>query len=96
MVETTIYAENYKSSAEKAIQKAINVCAAQGGGSVVVGAGDWKTGPLHLTDHIHLVLEKGAKLIFSSCSCWRAVVCACGEYLPHGLYFRIAGVSCKR
>lgn len=65
MVETTIYAENYKSSAEKAIQKAINVCAAQGGGSVVVGAGDWKTGPLHLTDHIHLVLEKGAKLIFS-------------------------------
>jgi polygalacturonase len=49
-----------------AIEKAIGDCFGQGGGTVVVPEGEWKTGKIHLKSHINLRLEKGAQLVFSS------------------------------
>lgn len=48
-----------------AIAAAIDACAAQGGGRVLVPAGVWLTGPVHLRSRIELHLEKGAELRFS-------------------------------
>ena len=47
------------------IQARVDACAAKGGGRVVVPAGEWKTGPIHLRSNVELHLEEGAKLIFS-------------------------------
>lgn len=49
----------------QAIQKAIEVCAKKGGGSVIIPAGTWLTGPIHLQSSIQLVMEEGAELLFS-------------------------------
>lgn len=49
----------------EAFRKAIETCTAQGGGRVVVPAGKWLTGPIHLKSNIELRLEEGAELIFS-------------------------------
>ena len=49
-----------------AIGKAISDCASLGGGKVLVPAGTWFTGPIHLESGINLHLEKGAELIFST------------------------------
>ncbi len=49
-----------------AISNAISDCAAQGGGIVLVSAGTWFTGPIHLESGINLHLEKGSTLIFST------------------------------
>lgn len=49
-----------------AIQAAINTCASHGGGCVLVPPGDWFTGPIHLTDNIHLKLSEGSILRFST------------------------------
>lgn len=48
----------------EAIQRAIDDCAQQGGGRVVIPAGVWRTGPLTLRSQINLHLEKGALLLF--------------------------------
>lgn len=48
-----------------AFQKAIEACASNGGGRVVVPAGRWLTGPIHLQSRIELHLEEGAEVIFS-------------------------------
>jgi len=48
-----------------AIAAAIDACAARGGGRVLVPAGVWLTGPVHLRSRIELHLEKGAELRFS-------------------------------
>lgn len=50
----------------KAIQKAIDECAASGGGRVTVPAGVYKSGTLWLRSHVELHLEHGAKLIAST------------------------------
>ncbi|MDO3412381.1 glycoside hydrolase family 28 protein [Saccharibacillus sp. CPCC 101409] len=47
-----------------AIQAAIDACAAEGGGRVVVPAGIWRTGPLTLRSRIDLHLEDGALVNF--------------------------------
>ncbi|MEA3212703.1 MAG: hypothetical protein QOE70_5760 [Chthoniobacter sp.] len=48
-----------------AFKKAIAACSEQGGGRVIVPAGKWLTGPIHLKSNIELRLEKGAEVIFS-------------------------------
>ncbi|RYY97086.1 MAG: glycoside hydrolase family 28 protein [Chitinophagaceae bacterium] len=50
----------------EAFAKAINACAAAGGGRVVVPAGLWLTGPIEFRSGINLVVERGALLQFSA------------------------------
>ena len=49
----------------KAIAKAIRACNKAGGGVVVVPAGRWFTGAIHLMSNVNLRLEEGAVLEFS-------------------------------
>ena len=49
----------------EAIQRAIDAAAAQGGGRVVVPAGDYLTGGLVLRSHVELHLEAGSTLRFT-------------------------------
>ncbi|MDZ7618926.1 MAG: glycoside hydrolase family 28 protein, partial [Patescibacteria group bacterium] len=48
-----------------AIAEAIAACTAAGGGRVLVPAGVWLTGPIHLKDNVNLHLAEGAELRFS-------------------------------
>jgi polygalacturonase len=48
-----------------AISKAISACHAAGGGRVVVPAGRFLTGAIHLKSHVNLVVSEGATLAFS-------------------------------
>ncbi len=48
-----------------AFEKAITACAKSGGGTVVVPAGLWFTGPIRLQSNINLHLEHGALIKFS-------------------------------
>jgi polygalacturonase len=48
-----------------AIAQAIEACASSGGGRVVIPAGVWLTGPIHLRSNINLHTEKGAMVVFS-------------------------------
>ena len=48
-----------------AFAAAIAACAEAGGGRVLVPAGRWLTGPIHLRSHIELHLTAGAEVIFS-------------------------------
>jgi polygalacturonase len=50
---------------QKAINKAISLIAARGGGRVVVPEGIWNTGAVRLRSHVNLVIEKGATLHFA-------------------------------
>lgn len=59
-------AADFTSHGIQAIQAAVNACAAAGGGTVIIPDGDWTTGPIHLQDNIHLKLEDGAVLHFST------------------------------
>ncbi len=49
-----------------AIQKAVNACAENGGGTVIVPAGTFLTGSVELKSHITLQLDAGAVLLASS------------------------------
>lgn len=49
-----------------AIQKAIDTCAAAGGGRIIVGPGNFFTGPFHLASNIDLNLQPGARILFSN------------------------------
>jgi polygalacturonase len=49
-----------------AIQRAIDVCAAKGGGTIHVPAGRWVTGPIFLKSHITLHIDAGAVLLGSN------------------------------
>lgn len=53
-----------KTDNTKAIAKAIAACAEAGGGRVVVPAGTWITGPVHLRSNVNLHLQEGAVLSF--------------------------------
>lgn len=48
-----------------AFEKAIQACAAAGGGKVIVPAGSWLTGPIQLQSHIDFHLERGAMILFT-------------------------------
>jgi polygalacturonase len=47
-------------SSQAAIQKAIDACAAAGGGMVYVPPGGYSTGTLHLRSHVRVFVEAGA------------------------------------
>ena len=49
----------------EAFEKAFAALAGQGGGTLVVPAGIWLTGPIVFRSNIHLHLEKGALILFS-------------------------------
>jgi hypothetical protein len=56
-------APGFKNTA--AIHRAIAALAAAGGGRVLVPAGEWLTGPVHLSSNVELHLAEGAVLVFS-------------------------------
>ncbi|MBT8051068.1 MAG: glycoside hydrolase family 28 protein [Gammaproteobacteria bacterium] len=53
-----------KSDCTKAINDAIRACSESGGGRVVVPAGDYRTGTIHLLSNVNLHIEEGATLSF--------------------------------
>jgi len=67
-----------------AIRKAIAACAEAGGGRVVVPAGDFLTGPIHLLSEVNLHLETNAVLRFSTDP---------QAYLP-AVFTRFEGMEC--
>ncbi|MEY2868995.1 MAG: hypothetical protein RIR01_1471, partial [Bacteroidota bacterium] len=50
----------------EAFKKAIAACSKNGGGKVVVPAGKFLTGPIHLDNNVNLHLEDGAEILFST------------------------------
>lgn len=50
----------------EAFRKAIDDCSRAGGGQVVVPAGIFLTGPIHLKSNVNLVIERGATIRFST------------------------------
>ncbi len=48
--------------AQEAIQKAVDACAAAGGGTVLVPPGEYTTGTIHLRSHVRLYVEGGATI----------------------------------
>ena len=68
----------------EAIRKAIEACVKAGGGRVVVPAGEFLTGPIHLKSNVELHLDSGATLKFKTDP--RA-------YLP-AVFTRFEGMEC--
>lgn len=54
------------SSAFPSIQAAVDHCSLMGGGTVVVPEGEWASAGIHLRSNIHLHLNKGAVISFST------------------------------
>lgn len=50
----------------QAIKKAIEQCSKQGGGTVLVPKGKFRSGAIHLLDNVNLHLEEGAEILFST------------------------------
>lgn len=50
----------------EAIRKAIDACHVAGGGRVVIPAGEWSTGAIHLKSKVNLHVSEGATLHFST------------------------------
>lgn len=50
----------------KAFKETIQACSKNGGGIVVVPAGKYYTGPIHLENNVNLHLEEGSEIIFST------------------------------
>ncbi|XEC93568.1 glycoside hydrolase family 28 protein [Paenibacillus tarimensis] len=50
----------------EAIRQAVDACVKAGGGTVVIPAGMWLTGPIRLESRIRLHTERGAVILFSS------------------------------
>jgi unsaturated rhamnogalacturonyl hydrolase len=67
-----------------AIQKAIAACVQAGGGRVVVPAGIFLTGPIHLKSGVNLHLDGGATLLFNK---------DYNAYLP-AVFSRFEGMEC--
>ncbi len=68
----------------EAIRAAILRCGQTGGGQVVVPAGRFLTGAIHLEDNVHLHLSAGSTLVFSQDP---------ADYLP-AVFTRFEGVEC--
>ncbi len=49
----------------EAIRSAIEACAAEGGGRVIIPEGVWVTGPIRLMSNVDLHVEEGAVVLFS-------------------------------
>src|ERR1700754_576381 len=54
-----------KADSTEAIRKAVEACSRAGGGRVVVPAGTFLTGAIHLKSNVNLVVSKGATIKFS-------------------------------
>lgn len=67
-----------------AFARAIKACHRAGGGTVLVPAGTWLTGPIHLRSNVNLRLEQGARVRFST---------RFADYLPV-VFTRWEGVEC--
>lgn len=55
-----------KTLATTSIKKAIEACSAAGGGMVLVPAGKYLTGAIHLENNVNLHVAEGAELLFST------------------------------
>jgi unsaturated rhamnogalacturonyl hydrolase len=73
-----------KTDCTAAITKAITTCNAAGGGRVIVPAGIWLTGAIHLKSNVNLHVSEGATLLFSTDP---------AAYLPV-VYTRWEGTEC--
>jgi polygalacturonase len=73
-----------KSDSTEAIRKAIAACNAAGGGRVVIPAGTFLTGAIHLKSNVNLHVSEGATLKFSTDP---------QKYLPI-VYTRFEGTEC--
>jgi polygalacturonase len=73
-----------KTDCTAAIARAIDACAEKGGGRVVVPAGEFFTGPIHLKSNVNLHLDKDAVLKFSTNP---------QDYLP-AVFTRFEGTEC--
>ena len=51
----------------EAIKQAVQACSKAGGGRVVIPAGEWVTGPIHLANNVNLHLKKDAVVLFTCC-----------------------------
>lgn len=69
---------------DSTIQKAVDACHSLGGGTVVIGKGEWTTGPIRLYNDIHIHFEKGAIISFSG---------NFSDYLPV-VFTRWEGMEC--
>jgi polygalacturonase len=64
--DITKYGATERGDCTDAIRRAIDACAAAGGGRVVVPAGRFETGPVHLRSNVNLHVARGATLAFST------------------------------
>lgn len=80
----TAYGAVRDGDASEAITKAIAACHAAGGGRVLVPAGVWLTGAVHLKSNVNLHLDEGATLRFSP---------EPAKYLPV-VFTRFEGIEC--
>lgn len=70
--DVTYNIKNYGAKADgitnnsQAFKEAIKICSQNGGGRVVVSAGKYLTGPIHLKSNVNLHLEDGAEILFST------------------------------
>lgn len=76
--------QNDKVSCTKAIKEAVEACAKNGGGRVVVPKGNWLTGPVHLKSNVNLHIAENAVLKFSD---------VFEDYLPV-VFTRYEGFEC--
>lgn len=56
---------NGKTLDSTGIQKAIDACSENGGGTVFIPAGKYVCGTMHLKSHVHILFEKGALILGS-------------------------------
>jgi polygalacturonase/rhamnogalacturonyl hydrolase YesR len=75
---------NGDSDCTQAFRKAIDACSKAGGGRVVVPAGTFVTGPIHLKSNVNLHLAEGAVISFFTST---------EDYLPT-VYTRFEGTEC--
>ena len=68
----------------KAIQEAIQTCSEQGGGKVIVPAGTYLTGAIHLLSNVNLHISDSARLLFTTDK---------AKYLPV-VHTRFEGMEC--
>ncbi len=66
------------------IQRVVDICHANGGGTVLVNEGKWSSGPVRLYDNICLRLHEGAEVVFSQTP---------EDYLPP-VFTRWEGTEC--
>ena len=76
--------EGGRASNTEVFRQAIQACQEEGGGTVLIPAGTWLTGPIHLHSNVNLHLEKGALVRFST---------RFADYLPV-VFTRWEGVEC--